>query len=166
MKNNENQSISNLTDEQISQMYKEYENMGFSFNEVPEEIVEPKPETSQEEKDKPKFVFTFEQFEDEEENFELPEIYKRMKKVLIENSKPMSRARFYIKSEDENGLPFGNFNGAGNRAITMYQPDHPEAGTGRNYGKMFYRWTNPKVMGLMDAIFEECGWDKNELMEE
>lgn len=163
MKNNESISMSNLTDEQIATMY---EDIGFGFDEVPEEIVEPETKTS-EEKDKPKFVFTFEeQFEDEKENFELPELYKRMKKVLVQNSKAMSRARFYIKGEDENGLPFGNFNGAGNRAITMYQPDHPEAGTGRNYGKMFYRWTNPKVIALMDAIFEECGWDKNELMEE
>lgn len=165
-------NFSNMTDEQIASI----EAMGLMAPSVIPEI------TSEEETEEvkveiiggdgeakpvtPKFVFKAEDvFDSQEEEFELNELEKEMRKVLQANSKEMARARLFISGEDENGLPFGNFNGAGGRAITMYQPDHPEAGTGRNYGKVFYRWTNPKVVELMHAIFEECGWDPAELLE-
>ena len=143
------------------------------FKPVEGKIITPTPETitpvpAVSPKKAPKFVFNADEVfgGEEEEKFTLNDLQKAMKDVLQANSKAMARARVFITGEDENGLPFGNFNGAGNRAITMYQPDHPEAGTGRNYGKVFYRWSNPKVVDLMNAIFEECGWDPAELLEE
>ena len=169
-----NLDFGNMTDEQIASI----EAMGLMAPSVIPEI-SPEEETVEEVKIEiiggdgetktvaPKFVFKAEDiFESNEEEFELNELEKEMRTVLQVNSKEMARARLFISGEDENGLPFGNFNGAGGRAITMYQPEHPEAGTGRNYGKVFYRWTNPKVVELMHAIFEECGWDPAELLEQ
>lgn len=164
---------SNLTDEQIENL----KAMGF-MEEIPEEpveervqlmdipLVEEKIQEVKEMKDS-KFVFEFDFMDDEvDEKFVLNELQEAMKRVLRDNSKKMAQARFFINGEDENGLAYGNFNGAGPRAITMYQPDHPEAGKGKNYGKVFYRWTNPKVVPLMEAIFQECGWNPEELLKE
>ncbi len=164
--NTRNQS--NLTDESREMLIQ----MGINPDNAPEEIFEePSEETMIVEKEtaeeKAKFVFDFDLFEEEdEEEFTLNELQKAMQKVLRQNSRKMARARFYISGEDESGLPYGNFNGAGPRAITMYQPDHPEAGKGRNYGKVFYKWGDSRVVALMDAIFEECGWDKELLLKE
>ena len=68
------------------------------------------------------------------------------------------RPRVYISTvEEATGLAYGVFNGAGARAITMYNPDHPDAPTsGPNYGKVFYRWGEERVEGLLHAIFDEC----------
>jgi len=158
---------SNMTDEQVLGAF----NIG-DFKPVEGKVITPEAEVNPSPtvpaKKAPKFVFNADEVfgDEEEEKFTLDDLQKAMKDVLQANSKAMARARVFISGEDENGLPFGNFNGAGNRAITMYQPDHPEAGTGRNYGKVFYRWSNSKVVDLMNAIFEECGWDPAELLEQ
>ena len=169
MKNSNHTTIKEPSNAELLEQLKA---VGFEF-ETPEpkaeEVVEPMEETTPTSENP--FVFSFDMMDKKEEGevegetFELNKLQEAMKKVLRDNSKEMARARFFINGEDENGLPYGNFNGAGKRAITMYQPEHPDAGTGRNYGKVFYRWSNPKVVALMDAIFMECGWDKT-LLEE
>lgn len=172
MNDKRNTTQSNLTDESRQMLIQ----MGINPDNAPEELFEEpyeeevivlEEDVEETVEEKPKFVFEFDLFEEEdEEEFTLNELQKAMQKVLRQNSKKMARARFYISGEDENGLPYGNFNGAGPRAITMYQPDHPEAGKGRNYGKVFYKWGDSRVVALMNAIFEECGWNKEELLEE
>lgn len=156
---------STMTDEELAKEYMEI--AGFSFTpedepveEVPLEIVEETPAKA------PKFVFSFDMMDENgpSEKFVMNALQEAMADVLRQNSKEMARARFFINGEDENGLPYGNFNGAGARAITMYQPEHPKAGKGRNYGKVFYPWTDERVVSLMNAIFEECGWDPQELL--
>ena len=180
MKTKTTSQFGKLTDEQIENL----KAMGF-MEEIPEEPVEEKvqlvedvplvEEKIEEVKEmSSKFVFEFDFMDDEvDEKFVLNEMQEAMKQVFfkkdengIKNSVKMSRVHLYIPTEDENGLPYGNFNGAGPRAITMYQPDHPEAGKGKNYGKVFYRWSNPKVVPLMEAIFERCGWNPEELLKE
>lgn len=173
MNDKRNTTQGNLTDESREMLIQ----MGINPDNAPveediyeksyEEIVIPEEVEETGEKEC-KFVFEFDLFEEEDkEEFTLNELQKAMKEVLRQNSKKMARARFYISGEDENGIPYGNFNGAGPRAITMYQPDHPDAPkSGRNYGKVFYKWGDSRVVELMNAIFEECGWNKEELLEE
>ena len=138
---------------------------GFSFNEIPEEprdeimyrestIMKPEEEIDLE--------AIFELDEDaieevEEEIVEFNKTEEAMITLLKEKSRELSQFCFYIEKKDGEGIEFGNFNGAGDRAITMYQPEHPDAPkSGKNYGKMFYRWTNEAVKDVLYGIFEQA----------
>lgn len=131
-----------------------------------EEVMTIKEETSPEEEILSKFVFKLDESVEDQEEFELPAFYKKFKETLtkkdangISNSIRMARQVPKIKIEtieEETGLPYGIFNGAGPVAITMYNPEHPDAPkSGRNYGKVFYRWGEERVMGVADAIYKE-----------
>ena len=103
--------------------------------------------------------------EEIEEEVEFNETEQAMIDLLKEKSRELSQFCFYIERKDGEGIEFGNFNGAGDRAITMYQPEHPDAPkSGKNYGKMFYRWTNEVVKDVLYGIFEQA--KKNRKMHE
>ena len=106
--------------------------------------------------------------EEPRKRFKLSEEDEELKQFLITEDAELGmtpslflarqRPRVHIGAiEESTGLAYGVFNGAGKRAITMYNPDHPDAPTsGPNYGKVFYRWSDEAVVGLLHAIFEQC----------
>ena len=101
----------------------------------------------------------------EEVPVEFSDVEEAMISLLKEKSRELAGYRFFIEGLDEDGVPFGNFNGAGDRAITMYQPDSEKTpDSGRNYGKRFYRWTEGDVKDVLYAIFEQA--QVNPLMNE
>lgn len=144
---------------------------GFSFDEIPEEPEDEKiymesktmkPET----KIDLEAMFSLKVEETVEEvPVEFSDVEEAMISLLKEKSRELAGYRFFIEGLDEDGVPFGNFNGAGDRAITMYQPDSEKTpDSGRNYGKRFYRWTEGDVKDVLYAIFEQA--QVNPLMNE
>lgn len=141
---------------------------GFSFDEIPEEPRDEimyrestimKPETKEEIDLASIFELKVPDVEEEieEETVEFNETEEAMITLLKEKSRELSKYCFYIEKEDADGIPYGNFNGAGDRAITMYQPDSPKsANNGRNYGKMFYQWKKTITKDVLYAIFEQA----------
>lgn len=116
--------------------------------------------------------------EEPRKRFKLSEEDEELKQFLITEDAELGmtpslflarqRPRVHIGAiEESTGLAYGVFNGAGKRAITMYNPDHPDAPTsGPNYGKVFYRWSDEAVVGLLHAIFEQCFEETLEEVEE
>lgn len=167
MTENQQLDISNMTDEQLAQMYE-----SFGFEEEVQEpesepVVEEVPETTT------KLTLNFGVEDAEEGGFELPVLYEAMKEAFSQRiegetlSVLMARERIFLKQKDEQGIEYGNFNGAGPRAITMYQPEHPDAPkSGRNYGKVFYHWDEERIVPLLDAIFEAYGLDPQVALQE
>lgn len=146
---------------------------------VPEVVEVPKTsETPVKEVKTRKFSFKIENSlggeEPRKERFKLSEEDEQLKQFLITKNEDFKdedgnaitpslflarqrNPRVYINTvEESTGLKYGVFNGAGPRAITMYNPDHPDAPTsGPNYGKVFYHWNEERVVKLLHAIFDE-----------
>jgi len=178
MKIRTNSAQSNLTDEQIALNAR----LGIPTPEVEGEILTSETkvvETPVKEVKTRKFSFKIENTlptaTEPEERFELSEEDEELKQFLTTKNEEFGldekgealtpskflarqRPRIHIdKIEEATGLSYGVFNGAGARAITMYNPDHPDAPkSGANYGKVFYRWGEKRVEGLLHAIFEQC----------
>lgn len=170
MNDKNNVSMSNMTDEQLANLYEEYAGFGFESNEIPEpepEIVEEIPEEIPETTTK----LTLKLFKEEvNEDFKLPILYEAMKEAFDQTiegdrlSVIMANAHLLVKTDNE---VFGNFNGAGPIAVTMFNPEHPDAPkSGKNYGKVFYHWDDDQIMELLDAIFETYGLDPQIALEE
>lgn len=130
---------------------KEVKTRRFSFkveNTLPTEEPRKRFKLSKEDEELKEFLITKnEDFKDEDGNAITPSLF------LARQRNP----RVYINTvEESTGLEYGVFNGAGARAITMYNPDHPDAPTsGPNYGKVFYKWGEERVVKLLHAIFDE-----------
>ena len=140
---------------------------GFSFDEIPEEPRDEimyrestimKPETKKEINLEEMFSLKVpEETVEEEVPVEFSDVEEAMISLLQEKSRELAGYRFFIEGLDKDGVPFGNFNGAGKRAITMYQPDSEQTpDSGRNYGKRFYKWTEGDVKDVLYAIFEQA----------
>lgn len=172
---------STMTDEQILGAF----NIG-DFKPVEGKVITPEaevvetPKTSGKEVKTRRFSFKIENSlggeEPRKERFKLSEEDEELKQFLItqnedfgfdeETGEALTPSKFLARQrprvhigtiEEATGLAYGVFNGAGARAITMYNPDHPDAPTsGPNYGKVFYRWGEARVEGLLHAIFDEC----------
>ena len=163
-----------LTDEQIALNAR----LGIPTPDVKGEVLSPKAEVVETPVETPvkevktrRFSFKIENslpVEEPKERFKLSKEDEELKQFLITEDEELGmtpslflarqRPRVHIGAiEESTGLAYGVFNGAGAKAITMYNPDHPDApSSGQNYGKVFYRWSDEAVVGLLHAIFEQC----------